>query len=195
MSGPVVERRTDSEVMAASLEEPQEFGSIYRRYFEQVYRYLARRAGPSAADDLAAEVFVRAFTARGRFDLGAGSARPWLYGIASNVLRDHLRSQERRIRAYIHAAEPVGTDSDIPDATDRASAALMAPLLQRALASLPEADRETFLLHVLGELTYEEVALTLRIPIGTVRSRIARARGRLRELTGEHRQTKGGGSR
>jgi RNA polymerase sigma factor (sigma-70 family) len=190
-----VDRRTDSEVMAASLEEPQEFGAIYRRYFEQVYRYLARRAGHSAADDLAAEVFVRAFTARSRFDLGAASARPWLYGFASNVLRDHLRSQQRRTRAYIHAAEPAGTDAGLPDAMERANAALMAPRLQSALAALPEADRETFLLHVLGELTYGEVALTLHIPIGTVRSRIARARSRLRELTADHRQTKGGGSR
>ncbi len=64
VSGPVVDQRTDSEVMAASLAEPQEFSAIYERYFQQVYRYLARRVGPTAADDLAAEVFVRAFTLR-----------------------------------------------------------------------------------------------------------------------------------
>ncbi len=78
------------------------------------------------------------------------------------------------------------------EAEDRASAALMVPRLDKALAALKEADRETFLLHVLGELSYEEVAMSLRIPVGTVRSRIARARVRLRELMADHRQTMGG---
>jgi len=192
VSGDVVDQRTDSEVMAASLAEPQEFSAIYQRYFEQVYRYLARRVGHTAADDLAAEVFVRAFTLRERFDPAAASARPWLYGFAANIIRDHLRHQRRCNRAYIHAAVPSAGGVEMQDAEDRASAALMVPRLDKALAALKEADRETFLLYVLGELSYEEVAASLKIPVGTVRSRIARARVRLRELMTDHRQTMGG---
>lgn len=189
-----VDPRRDSEVMLASLEEPQEFGTIYARYFEQIYRYVARRVGRTAADDLAAEVFVRAFGLRHRFDRTAASARPWLYGFAANIVRDHIRSSRRRSRAYIHAADPVEAPDDVQGAVERTNAALLVPRVDKALSVLRDADRETFLLHVLGELSYEEVASALGIPLGTVRSRIARARARLRELLIDHRQTTGGES-
>ncbi len=181
-----MDRRTDGEVFAASLLDAQEFGAIYERYFEQIYRYVARRIGGEAAEDLAAEVFVRAFLLRGRFDRAAPSARPWLYGFAANIVRDHLRGQRRRARAYVRAFEPPPGSADIAEAEERSNAAILVPELNRALAALSATDRETFLLMVLGELSYEEIASALGIPIGTVRSRIARARTRMRRLMPGH---------
>ncbi len=181
--------RTDGEVMAASQGEAQHFAVIYERYFAQIYRYVARRIGSSAADDLTAEVFLRAFARRVQFDPAAVTARPWLYGFAANIVADHLRSQRRRTRAYVHAIEPDPGPATTTEVDDRFDATLLAPQINRALASLSAAERETFLLFVLGDLSYAEVAAALDIPIGTVRSRIAKARGKMRELVYGYRQT------
>lgn len=176
--------------MAASQGEAQDFAVIYERYFAQIYRYVARRIGASAADDLTAEVFLRAFARRDRFDPAAMTARPWLYGFAANIVADHLRQQRRRTRAYVHAIEPdPGAEITTAEVDDRFDASLLAPQMNRALGSLSAAERETFLLHVLGELSYAEVAVSLDIPIGTVRSRIAKARAKMRELVQAYRQT------
>ncbi len=176
--------------MAASQGDAQHFAVIYERHFAQIYRYVARRTGASAADDLTAEVFLRAFARRDRFDPAAMSARPWLYGFAANIVADHLRQQRRRSRAYVHAIEPdPGPATTTAEVDDRFDATLLAPQVNRALASLSAAERETFLLFALGELSYSEVAAALDIPIGTVRSRIAKARAKMRELIHAYRQT------
>lgn len=178
---------SDAEVIAASLSDGSEFSVVFDRYYQTVYRYVARRIGSDAAGDVASEVFTRAFANRHRYDLGRPLCRPWLYGIASNLIRDHLRRQKRKSRAYLKAAaqQEGAQDTVISEAESRASAAMMAPLVNDALGKLNDGDREVLLLFALGELSYEEIALSMSIPIGTVRSRLARARRRMQELVPE----------
>ncbi len=185
--------QTDADVIAASLEDGSVFETIYERYYEDIYRYVARRIGRDVAGDVASDVFLAAFAARRRYDLQRPACRPWLYGIASNKVRDHLRRRKRRQRAYLHAAVvESASETPIADAEDRAGAALLVPHLDRALRKLNDGDREALLLYALGGLSYEEVAAALEIPIGTVRSRLARARRRMQELVPADRQTRGG---
>jgi RNA polymerase sigma factor (sigma-70 family) len=162
---------TDAEAIAASLSEPREFVAVFDRHFDAVHRYLRRRVGKEIADDLASETFAQAFEHRKRYDRRRPDARPWLYGIAHNLLRHHYRDEERALRAYarsagLDASEPPDVGSDLAE----------------LLAELSPGERDVLLLVAWAELEYAEVAEALGIPVGTVRSRLNRARGRLREL-------------
>ena len=164
--------RTDAEAIAASLEQPDEFVTIFDRHFQAVYRFLARRFGAAAASDLAAETFTRAFAGRARYRTQAPSALPWLLGVATRVGAGERRREARQLRAY--ASLPPG----------RVSGGEPAPpddALLAGLRRLKPGDRDALLLFVWGELEYAEIAEALDIPVGTVRSRINRARGRLRD--------------
>lgn len=173
--------RPDSAVIAASLVDPAAFGAIFDRHYAHINRYLARRVGPALADELAAETFVIAFRSRGRYDRSAADARPWLFGIAANLARRHWRTERRRLRAYARSGiDPVGDESAEVDS--RLDAAAAGPQLAAALASLSGRDREVLLLFAWADLSYEEISAALAIPVGTVRSRLSRARARIREL-------------
>ena len=174
--------RTDASVIAASLHEPAEFAEVYDRHAGDIHRYLLRRLGADAADDLTADTFVAAFRARGRFDASrAGSARPWLYGIASNLAARHRRSEVRALRALARTgADPVA-HSWVDQADQRLAAQALNRPLARALAGLSAADRDVLLLVAWADLTYAEVASALDVPVGTVRSRLHRARRRVRD--------------
>ena len=91
--------RTDVDCLARSVEEPRAFEPIFERHFVAVHTYLHRRAGRDLADELAAETFALAFEHRSSCR-GAGSALPWLYGIATNLLRRRWRAERRQLRAY-----------------------------------------------------------------------------------------------
>lgn len=167
---------SDRDVISSSLERPECFEAVFDRHATAIYRYLRRRVGAALAEELTAETFARAFRGRRRFDRRGGSALPWLYGIAANLLRMHRRAEERRLRAYGRAAErglepPPSADSD-----RRLDAAALRPALAAALADLPLAQREVLLLHAWAELSHEEIAAALDISAGTVRSRLYRAR-------------------
>jgi RNA polymerase sigma-70 factor (ECF subfamily) len=167
---------SDASVIARSLADPEEFATIFERHFDEIHRYLRRRY-PQAADELAAEVFTAAFDARGRYRALGDSARPWLYGIASHMLARRRRSERRALRAYARSGgrlEPV--PDDFADAIARADAERRSVRLAGALAQLNGEDRDALLLYALVDLSYEEVAFALEVPIGTVRSRLARAR-------------------
>jgi RNA polymerase sigma factor (sigma-70 family) len=144
------------------------FEELFERQFDSVYGYLARRVGPEIARDLASETFTRAFAAWKRFDPERGQARPWLFGIANNLLRRHYRDEERRLRALarldVHR-EPVSPEE---------------PRLAEALAMLPREERDVLLLFAWAELAYAEIASVLDVPVGTVRSRLHRARAHVR---------------
>lgn len=161
------------------------FTLIFDRYFVTIHRYVARRCGQDVADDIAGEVFRIAFERRLDFDMSAASARPWLYGIAANLLRTRQRSEQRRLRAMQRtftadgAAEPIDVYERSAEYLDASAAVRLVPA---ALLSLPERDREALVLFAVEGLTYAEVAEALGLPVGTVRSRISRARSRLREL-------------
>lgn len=161
------------------------FDVLFERHHDRVRRYVVSRVGPDAADDVVAETFVAAFRSRGRFDPSAGEdAAPWLLGIATNMLARHRATErrwfERRQAALASHEEPDGFEDG---AVGRVDASVRRTELVVAIASLPERERVPLLLHVLGGLTYDDVARALDVPIGTVRSRISRGTSRLqREL-------------
>ena len=177
---------TDAEAIARSLEEGQAFVLLFDRHFDVVQRYLRRRLPGAIADDLASETFTVAFDCRKRYDLDRPDARPWLFGIATNLLRRHRRSELRELHALAraHAAAELAVDGDAERRLDTLAAG---PALAEALASLETRDRDALLLFAWGELAYEEIADALEVPVGTVRSRLHRARRLVRthlEATG-----------
>jgi RNA polymerase sigma factor (sigma-70 family) len=166
---------TDAEVIARSVHEPGAFRVVFDRHFADVHRYLHHCLGPDAADDLAAETFVRAFAARGRFRPGdCEAARAWLFTIATNLMRDEARRGRRRVLALGRmAAQLPAAQAELPYERD--------PALASALGALRPEEREAVLLLAWGELSYEEIASVTGVRPGTVRSRLNRARARLRE--------------
>src|SRR3954471_17330354 len=135
---------TDAAAIKESLEEPGSFAVVFDRHHDAIWRYLCRRAGAAIADELAGETFLRAFAGRTGYDLARGDAGPWLYGIATNLLRRHARTELRRLRAYARAAEPESVD----DGFERADARLDAVARLSAAAALERlsaADREPLL--------------------------------------------------
>jgi RNA polymerase sigma-70 factor (ECF subfamily) len=176
--------QTDATVLGQSLADPERFAVIFERYFSQIRQYLSRRVGTKIADDLAAEVFVVAFAERQRYDLARDCARPWLYGIATNLAGSHRRREERHYRALARAGTRLVTFGDEDVIAERVSASAAGPALAAALAALDRGDRDVLLLVALADLSYAEVAQSLGIPYGTVCSRLSRARRRLRDSLG-----------
>jgi RNA polymerase sigma-70 factor (ECF subfamily) len=187
----VEEVRTDGEIVAASIEEADQFGVIFERHSSDIWRFLARRVGRDLAAEFTGEVFARAFEKRERFDTSRQSARPWLYGIATNVVGDYLRRRDVRNRRS--RAVGVGMLERHPNPYDQADGDIDArrfrPQFDEALSRLRRRDRDTLILYAVEGLTYAEVAEALDIPTGTVRSRLSRARQRMRELLPPEIQT------
>jgi len=177
---------SDGAVIAASLREPGAFGVIFDRHGSTLLRFLARRVDPAEAEDLLGEVFRIAFERRPAFDRSRDSARPWLYGIAANLVAKHYRSETRRLRALARAGAARVPDEDPAErAVAAADAGVRWARVVDAIGVLPEAERQVLLLFAWEELSYEEIATALGVPVGTVRSRLSRARGRLTALTEE----------
>ncbi|MGW2827346.1 RNA polymerase sigma factor [Streptomyces sp. NPDC001443] len=177
------EHDSDASVVEKSWETPDVFAVLFDRYADDIHRYVARRLGVDAADDLMAETFVIAFQRRRRYDLTQTQARPWLYGIATNLVGRHRRVEARRLRALSRAAAYGGDAEGEPmedRIAERDSAERAARVLAGALAELPARHRDVLLLVAWGGLDYTETARSLGIPVGTVRSRLHRARTRLR---------------
>jgi RNA polymerase sigma factor (sigma-70 family) len=167
---------SDSELIVASLREPEAFAQLFDRHYAAIAGFLRRRLERSLADELASETFLRAFAARDRYDRTRADARPWLFGIASNMLSRARRSEVRRWRALAHEQQAAVTDDELDRVDARLDAAAASNVLADALASLSAGDRDVLLLYAWAELTYEQIADALDIPVGTVRSRLSRAR-------------------
>jgi RNA polymerase sigma factor (sigma-70 family) len=176
-----MDQRTDAALIASSFERPSAFALLFDRHYDAVFRYVARRVGPDIAQDVAAQTFEQALRSRARFDLAQPSARPWLLGIATNILRHHYRSETRRLQAHARLERPEAGPDHAPAIDARIDADRLGPALRDAVASLGRGERDVLLLHAWGDLRYEEIATALGIPIGTVRSRLSRGRARLRE--------------
>jgi RNA polymerase sigma factor (sigma-70 family) len=159
---------------------PDAFVEVVRRHEAAVHAFLARRAGRQAADDLLGDVWLRAFSARGGYDTARADARPWLYGIARNVLRAHWRARPDPV----HAAGPQSADP-WDEVVDRLDSAAQVQTLVSALRALPVTERDALLLVAWEQLTPAEAAAVLGVPQGTVRSRLHRARSALRPLLKE----------
>jgi RNA polymerase sigma-70 factor, ECF subfamily len=166
---------TDGTLIEQSVRgRPEAFVEVVSRHEVAVHGYLARRAGRDSADDLLGEVWVRAFGARGGYDPGFPDARPWLYGIARNVLREHWRTRSAAHFPADRAADP--WDGVVA----RLDSAAWTPALASALATLQPGDRDVLLLVAWEQLTPAEAAVVLGIPQGTARSRLHRARTLMR---------------
>ena len=191
MSPPAVEVLGDHDLIRLSTADPETFGQIFDRHAATVHRYLARRVGPSLADDLTAETFLIAFRGREKYDMSHVDCRPWLYGIAANLLRGHRRAEIRQYRALART----GVDPAYASASDdrvlaQVDAAGEVRALAGVLARLPAGERDVLTLIAQAQLSYPEVARALNIPVGTVRSRLHSARKRIRQalpdLEGPH---------
>jgi RNA polymerase sigma factor (sigma-70 family) len=177
--GSIAAPATDAELVAASAGDPDAFTALFERHWESLYRFCLNRAG-GAGEDIAAETFRVAFDRRRRYDPKYRDAGPWLFGIATNLLRDHFRAAAREEEKLGRSAalDPEAAGEDGLGSLERR---LLGPDLAAALADIPAADRDALLLLAWAELSYEQIAAALGTPIGTVRSRINRARQRVRE--------------
>jgi RNA polymerase sigma factor (sigma-70 family) len=175
-ASPAREDLTDAQAILRSLAEPDAFVVVFERHFSLIHRYVRVRAGDTDADDLAAQTFEIAFRRRRDYDNSRADARPWLFGIAIKLLSEHARRRRRNISAFARLLA-----RDARDAQNVAqSIGDGAPDLRRALASVREEDRDLLFLHACLDLTYDECAVALDVPVGTVRSRLHRVRERLR---------------
>lgn len=178
-------RVSDADVIAVSRADPELFAAIFDRHADEIHRYAARRLGSQAAADVVSEVFLAAFRNRGRYHTERADARPWLYGIATKVISQQLRAAGRRAHLQAAALPPPPVEFPADDIGDRISAERLWPLMSEILSGLDPADRELVLLVAWAELSYEQVAQALEIPVGTVRSRLHRVRAKVRRGVGD----------
>ncbi|WP_329438261.1 sigma-70 family RNA polymerase sigma factor [Streptomyces canus] len=174
----------DAELIAASLAEPERFAALFERHAPAIHQYVARRLGRDAADDVTAETFLTAFRIRARFDPARAGVRPWLYGIAAKQIGRQRREEVRALKLLARTGHDPVADSWTDSADDRLAAEAAARPLAGALAHLSAGDRHVLLLFAWADFSYQEIAEALGIPVGTVRSRLNRARRKLRTGTG-----------
>lgn len=174
---------SDAAVIVQSMRSPERFALIFDRHADVIHRYFVRRAGASDADDMVSDLFVVAFERRAKYDSDVPNALPWLYGIAGHLLQRRTRSaasgmrlltNARRVTEFIVEPHDDAVAASVDDAAELKAIA-------EALTSLPEGDREALLLFAWEQLSYSEIALATDVPVGTVRSRIHRARSHLRD--------------
>ena len=159
---------------------PDAFAEVVSRHEIAVHAFLARRAGAQAAADLLGEVWVRAFGGRGGYDPAYPDARPWLYGIARNVLRSHWRASRGASHVTAESALAEAATDPWEAVTGRLDSAARLRVLAAAVRALPAAERDVLLLVAWEQLTPAQAAAVLGIPPGTARSRLHRARAVLR---------------
>jgi RNA polymerase sigma factor (sigma-70 family) len=176
---------TDAELIHRSLDDPEQFAALFDRYVRQIHRYVARRLGAHSADDIVSETFLVAFRRRGTYDATQALARPWLYGIATTLVARHHRSEVRQLRALWRTGVDPLPEPMADAVVRRVAAHARERELAGALARLSRGDRDVVLLVAWGDLSYEHAAQTLGVPIGTVRSRLHRARKILRAALNE----------
>ncbi|MGJ6969238.1 RNA polymerase sigma factor [Streptosporangium sp. G11] len=173
---------TDAQLIAQARRNPDLFSVVYNRHFRDIYRYVAGRLDVQVADDLAAETFLIAFRRRDRFDPERGGLRPWLFGIATNLVARHRKQEVRHYRALARAGVEPDADSHESQVVTSASAQRLQPQLAKALTRLTRGERDVLLLMALSRLSHEEIAQPLGISYGTVGSRLSRARKKIRAL-------------
>lgn len=155
--------------------------TLYESTAERLHRYVARRVGGDTAQDVVSEAFLVLWDQRAGQVYEADAVRAWLFGVATNLLRGHVRAEERKLRAWSRTYTARVDEADIGD---RVSAAVDADVLSGPLtgwlADLRVEEREVLLLHAWAEFSSNEIAVALDVPVATVRTRLHRARARLR---------------
>ena len=180
----LVSSQSDAGLIVASVSEPRVFAGLFDRHARAIWRYASRRAGLGAADEVVSETFLRAFSRRAAYDAGQSDARPWLFGIATNVVRELARDQAPGRRDVGVARESDLLDGELDRVEAGADATAQVSLTAAALARLEPVDRDTLLLFALADLGYEQIATAMGVPVGTVRSRLNRARRLMRTELG-----------
>lgn len=180
---------TDSDLVADLRDgSSAALGVLFDRYSDRIYNYCFRRtASWDVAEDATSATFLEAWKSRDRTQVYDESALPWLYGIATNVCRNLNRKQRR----HLYAVGRLPRERDVPDhadgVADRLDDELRMSELLTAMRSLPQRDQDVLTLVAWSGLSYEQAAAALDVPVGTVRSRLARARRRLADATTEKR--------
>src|SRR5690242_14653767 len=157
-------RHDDARQVELSVRDPECFGVVFDRYFAEIHRYVARRLGRDAEDDVAGEVFLTAFRSRRRFDADRGTVRAWLYGIVTNHMSAYHRQEVRAYRVLARAGLQGAEEGHADRVAERVDAGVAGRELAGALATLPRGDREVLLLVALGGLSHADVAAALGIP-------------------------------
>lgn len=160
-------------VVRCQLGERQAFEELVRTWSGPLLHHVQRIAGADVADDVAQEVWIRALRGIARLRDGA-RLRAWLFGVAHHVVMDRLRGRYAEREALDGVAEVPG--DEMPDAAE-----LLFDRLDDRLALLPVVERETLTLFYLEELSLLQIAEIQTVPVGTVKSRLFRARGMLRQ--------------
>jgi RNA polymerase sigma factor (sigma-70 family) len=176
--------RSDAELIGRSLDgDGDAFVEVVMRHARSVSTYLVRRVGRGPAEDLVGEVWVAAFASRASYDLSFAEARPWLFGIARNVLRSHWRdsSREDRVSEVAPVIEIANPWPEVDELIDMNAASRGIDRLLRALRDLPADERDVLLLVAWEQLSVADAARALGIPAGTARYRLHRARTTLRQ--------------
>jgi RNA polymerase sigma factor (sigma-70 family) len=174
----------DATLIARSRGEPEAFAAIFDRHATEIHRYASRRLGAALAEDVVGDTFLVAFRRRDRYDLTYRDARPWLFGIATNMISRHRQAEVRFYRALARTGVDPVIESPADDVVARVAAAGQRRAIAGALARLSQPDRDTVLLVDWAELSYDQAASALRVPVGTVRSRLNRGRRKVREALG-----------
>lgn len=171
----------DSDIIRRSIEVPSAFAELFERHARVVGAFAARRVGYDSAEDILSETFLVAFRRRRDFDTAWDSAKPWLLGIASRLIRKHRGTEAVQWRAFEASMSEAETSTDgaIDEVATRTDAAADLRALAPRIAALTARDRDTLLLYAWGDLTYEQIAVAQGIPVGTVRSRLNRVRRKL----------------
>lgn len=157
-----------------------DFEQLFEANADDLHRYLGRLVG-GVADDLVADTFVAALKGRDGFDPARASPRAWLFGIANNLARNHLRRRKREHAAMARLLDGDRAESHESRVVEQVDAQLRARQLAAAIAALDDADRDVLLLTSWSGMDSNEIAQALGIPAGTVRSRLHRVRRHLRE--------------
>lgn len=159
------------------------FGALFERHEHAVRSYCHRRTGSlDEAEDLTSIVFLEAWRRRTDVELHGDSLLPWLLGVAGNVLRHRWRAAARHRAALSRLPAPPVSADHADTVAARIDDANGLDRTQRAFRRLRPADQEVLTLCVFQELDYAAAAVALGIPVGTVRSRLSRARARLAAL-------------
>ncbi len=163
------------------------FSAVYTEHVDAIYGFLARRVGPQLAEELTAQTFVEALARHDHYDPERGPIGPWLFGIAANLLRRHYRQEERALRAIAAYAGrvPLVGDDDEERVESRVVADERWPAVAEALLAMSPGERDVLLLYAWADLPYSAIAGVLDVPVGTVRSRLSRARARLAATLGQ----------
>jgi RNA polymerase sigma-70 factor (ECF subfamily) len=169
--------------MTSATADAADLASMFDSHAKDLLRYCTRRVGEHIAEDVVAETFLVAYEQQDRFDPARGPVLPWLYGIATNILRRHRRTEVRALRALATAE----TTADFTGrAAERVDAQRLAAPLASVLAALPRRQRDVLLLYAVAELGYAEIAAALDIPLGSVQSALHRARTKVRAVLSSH---------